>query len=148
MYTTWTNEHNYTCINDYGWKCLFNTLGIYRIAGSSWPDIRPFFNIQFRLRQKCWKLLDICMIWYIRLIIKSWQYAAIHRTQYIQGGPKKLDQFWKDITPVYDDNSKCSIYQIFQFLIESKTGASNAPKLNILCTTRVKLYIHQKQQVI
>jgi len=66
----------------------------------------------------------------------------------VQGGPKKPDQFWKDITPVYDDNSKRSIYQIFQFLIESKTGASNAPKLNILCTTRVKLYIHEKKKQV
>jgi len=47
-------------------------LGMYRISGSSWLDIRPFFNIRFRLRfqQKNCKLPDIWTTCFTYLILK------------------------------------------------------------------------------
>jgi len=43
----------------HGWKIMPMLLGMYRISGSSWPDIWPFFRIRLRFRPKWYQVPDI-----------------------------------------------------------------------------------------
>ena len=46
-----------------------NTVEMYRISGFGWPDIRRFFNICFRLRQKSCKLPHIWTKYFTYLLL-------------------------------------------------------------------------------
>ena len=55
----------------------------------------------------------------------------------IQGGPKKLDHFWKYVTPVYDDTGRRSIYQNVQLFI---AVIRNIAAFKYFCTSSEKRY--------
>jgi len=37
----------------------WSVLGMYRISGSGWPDIQPFFTLRLRFQPNCRQILDI-----------------------------------------------------------------------------------------
>jgi len=67
---------------------------------------------------------------------------------HVQSGPKKLDHFWKCITPEYDDVGGCSVYKNVQLFFMSKTDILNVAIGKYSLHKITETTLHQKYQLI
>ena len=73
---------------------------------------------------------------------------AVSSTAVYRVGQKKVDHFWKYVTPVYDDVGRRSIYQNVQLFIRSKTDILNVAIFKYSLHRFRETTLHQKYQLI